>query len=293
MPLILSAPLRRLISGDDAGHTEYVLAMREPGDAGLFGPASVSWRILAYPATLLGGVRALLLQSLDPLTVAGVARHSRFRSEPIGRLQATARFVTIAAFGSTEQVAAECAMIRRVHERVKGTTPDGRAYSASDPKQLLFVHMALVQSFLVAHREFAPGGLTIVDADRFVEEWNALAPLLGFDSVPLPHTADELDRMLEEYGSGFRAGPDALEALEFLASPPLPPAMRPGYRLLLTAAAGSLPAYARALLPDVLPSPSPVVTSFTGSAIVRALAAVLGPSPAHQAALERLGLTES
>jgi uncharacterized protein (DUF2236 family) len=285
---MLSAPLRRLISGEEDGLTEYVHRMKLPGDAGIFGPDSVTWRVLSYPSTLLGGVRALLLQSLDPLTVAGVARHSRFRHEPIGRLQATARFVTVAAFAPTGQVEEECALIRRVHERVRGVTRDGRAYAASDPAQLLFVHMALVQSFLESHRRFAPKGLTDADADRFVQEWNVLAPLLGFDSVPLPGSSAELDAMLEEYGQGFQVGADAVEAFEFLAAPPLPPAMRPGYRLLLTAAVGSLPDFARRLLPSVLPSPADPLTAATGKAIVRALALILGPSPAHRAARDRL-----
>lgn len=289
MPLLLSAPLRRLISGDAEGLTEYVREMSLPGDQGLFGPDSVTWKVLAHPSTLLGGVRALVLQSLDPLTVAGVAQHSRFREEPIGRLQTTARFVTIAAFGTTDQIGRECATIRRVHERVRGVTADGRPYAASAPAQLLFVHMALVQSFLVAYECFAPGGLRAEDADRFVVEWNALAPLLGFDSVPLPSSRRDLDEMLEAYGQGFQVGRDAVEAFEFLAEPPLSAVMRPAYRVLLTAAVGSLPGYVRRLLPGVLPAPSRPVTQIAGRAMVRTLTFVLGPSPAHRAALVRVG----
>ena len=289
MPRLLSAPLRRLISGEGDGQTEYVKEMRLPGDAGLFGPDSVTWEVLSHASTLLGGIRSLLLQSLDPLTVAGVAEHSRFRSEPIGRLQTTARFVTVAAFGTTEQIGRECAVIRRVHERVKGMTPDGRPYAASNPSQLLFVHMALIQSFLVAYELFTPAGLSARDADRFVVEWNALAPLLAFDSVPLPQSRADLDRMLEEYGKGFQVGRDALEAFEFLADPPLAAPMRPAYRVLLTAAAGSLPPYARRMLPGFLPNPSRPVTFLSGSAIVQLLAFALGPSAAHTAALERVG----
>lgn len=289
MPLLLSAPLRRLISGDDDGMTEYVREMALPGDAGLFGPDSVTWKVLSHPSTLLGGVRALLLQSLDPLTVAGVAQHSRFREEPIGRLQTTARFVTVAAFGTTEQIGRECAVIRRVHERVKGVTADGRPYSASNPAQLLFVHMALVQSLLVAYELFAPSGLTRDEADRFVVEWNALAPLLAFDSVPLPGSRAELDAMLEAYGQGFQVGREAAEAFEFLASPPIAPLMRPAYQMVLTAAVGSLPGYAHRLLPGVLPSPPRMLAVLAGATIVRALTFILGPSPAHETAMRRVG----
>lgn len=289
MPFVLSAPLRGLITGDDKGMTDYVREMALPGDAGIFGPGSVTWKVLSHPSTLLGGVRALVLQSLDPLTVAGVARHSRFREEPIGRLRTTARFVTVAAFGTTEQITRECATIRRVHDRVKGVTADGRRYSASDPTQLLFVHMALVQSLLVAYELFAPGGLTAEESDRFVLEWNVLAPLLGFDSVPLPDSRKNLDGMLEEYGRGFQVGVDAAEAFEFLAAPPLSPAMRPAYQIVLVAAVGSLPGYVRRLLPGILPSPSRPLTLLAGTSVVRVLTFILGPSPAYEAALRRVG----
>jgi hypothetical protein len=112
--------------------------------------------------------------------------------------------------------------------------------------------------------------------------------LLGFDSVPLPRSAAELDALLEQDAERFHLGSDAVEAFDFLASPPLSRWMLPGYSVLLTAAVGSLPLYARRLLPHSLPSPSPLRTRVAGVAVVRTLAAMLGPSPAYQAALTRL-----
>lgn len=288
MTTFLARPVRRLLSGDDHGQADYVRQMREPGDAGLFGPASATWQVLSYPATLLAGVRALLLQTLDPMTVAGVARHSRFRSEPVERLQMTARFVTIAAFASREAVERECATIRSVHARVAGTTEDGRSYSANDPIQLRFVHMALIDSLLVAHQLCAPQPLCAAQADRFVVEWNALAPLLGFDSVELPTSRADLDRMLRQSAERFEVGKNAMEAFEFLAAPPLQPLLKPGYAMLLTAAAGSLPDYARRMLPRVLANPSPLRARVTAIVLIRFLARLLGPSPAWQAAEFRL-----
>lgn len=283
-----AAAVRRLISGSEDGLTDYVREMTAPGDAGLFGPQSVTWTVLSNTATLMAGIRSLILQSLDPLTVTGVARHSRFRSEPIGRLQMTARFVTIAAFGTTNQIERECATIRGLHERVKGTTPDGRQYSASDPAQLRFVHIALIDSFLSSYQNFAANPLTDEDADRFVAEWNAVAPLLGFESLDLPTDQKQLSVMLADYGKGFQVGAEAVEALKFISSPPLPAAMKPFYGLMLTGAAGTLPRYARRMLPRTIPSPGPLTTKIAGTLSVRVSGEILGISPAYQAALARV-----
>ena len=51
---------------------------------GLFGPDTVSWRVIGHPAALVGGMRALLLQALHPLAMAGVAQHSNYIEDPMG-----------------------------------------------------------------------------------------------------------------------------------------------------------------------------------------------------------------
>ena len=82
---------------------------------------------------LIGGVSALLLQALHPLAMAGVAEHSSYQEDPLGRLRRTASFVGTTTFGTVEQAEAAIAQVRRVHRRVKGIAPDGRPYSAADP----------------------------------------------------------------------------------------------------------------------------------------------------------------
>jgi uncharacterized protein (DUF2236 family) len=276
-----------LLTGTPDGITPYVLAMREPGDVGLHGPGSVSWRVLSHPATLLGGVRALALQTLDAPTVAGVSAHSRFRDDPIGRLQATARFVTICAFASTEQVKAECEVVNRVHRHVRGSTADGRPYSATDPLQLRFVHLALVDSFLAAYQLCAPTPLEPAEQDQFIREQNRIAPLLGFDSVPLPRSRAELDALLAEHEARFEVTGDTVEALVFLSHPPLPRPMRAGYRLLFAAALASLPPAAQELTSKVRPPLPAAVATAVCRHLIRALGMLLGPSPAYRAALSR------
>jgi len=47
-------------------------------DLGLFGPGSMAWRIHGDPSSLIGGLRALLLQALNPLAMAVMAQSSNF-----------------------------------------------------------------------------------------------------------------------------------------------------------------------------------------------------------------------
>src|SRR5688500_18964402 len=119
-----------------------------PGDPGLFGPEAASWTIISDPAAIVGGIRALLVQLLHPLAMAGVADHSRFRDNALSRLQRTSAYVTATTFGATTDALAAAATVRRVHTRVRGVAPDGRPYAAADPHLLAWVSMALTSSFL-------------------------------------------------------------------------------------------------------------------------------------------------
>ena len=111
----------------------------------------------------VGGLRALLLQSLHPLAMAGVAGHSGYRGDPWGRLQRTSHFLAVTSFGTSEDADAMIARVRAIHERVRGRAPDGRPYAASDPHLLKWVHLAEVDSFLLAHTTY---GRRRLDADQ-------------------------------------------------------------------------------------------------------------------------------
>src|ERR1700710_2130408 len=116
-------------------------------DHGLFGPDTVAWKVVGHPVALIGGLRALLIQSLHPLAMAGVAQHSDYRERPLKRLQRTAEYVAVVTFGDTEQAHEIAARVRRVHRHVKGVDPvTGKRYSAEDPETALYVHCAEVHS---------------------------------------------------------------------------------------------------------------------------------------------------
>lgn len=261
-------------------------------DAGLFGPESVTWRVHAdLPSMLVGGLAALLLQSLHPLAMAGVAAHSRYREDPLGRLRRTASFLATTTYGSTAEADEAIARIRAVHDRVRGRSGDGRAYAASDPELLEFVHVAEVTSFLKAHRFYGPLDLRPGDRDRYLEEMAVLARRLG--ALEVPTSEHEVAQYFSRVRPLLRATPEAREATAFLRGADLLGswAERPARSLLLSAAIGILPFWARVelgLRPASLAEL--VAVRHLASAGLAALRFALGPpvvarvSSAHSAA---------
>lgn len=113
------------------------------------------WQVHGCIATLVGGVRALLLQAAHPAPLSGVAEHSRYESDPLGRLAGTTRWLTVTTFAATEVIEREAARVNAMHDHVKGefTNKQGhdQSYKAKDPRFLLWVHCAFTDSFLKAH----------------------------------------------------------------------------------------------------------------------------------------------
>jgi uncharacterized protein (DUF2236 family) len=213
------------------------------GDTGLFGPDSATWKVHADSAILVGAVRALLLQTMHPLAMAGVAEHSRYRSDPTGRLWQTSRYVGTVTFGSTKEADAAIRRVKQVHERVRGVAPDGRPYEANDPHLLLWVHHTLVESFLFSYQRFAAEPLAGTDADRYVAEQAEIAERFGAE--PAARSVAQLRAWMKEERADLRATASAREAVRFLLFPPLSLALRPAYGILAAAAVGSLPAWMR------------------------------------------------
>jgi uncharacterized protein (DUF2236 family) len=268
---------------------------RSSGDPGLFGPGSVTWQIHGdLPSMLVGGMAALMLQALHPLTVAGVADHSAFRQDPLGRLRRTAGFVAVTTFAGTEAAGAAIAEVRRVHGYVHGTAPDGRHYDANDPELLTWVHAAEVLAFVRAYRCFGPRPLNRQAADRYVGEMQAVALALGAARVPA--STAELHDYFVEVRSQMQAGAQARTALAFLvngahrcpvaASEPAELARG----LLVQLALGLLPGWARSLYGVRPPLPAErTALRLVAGGLFAGLRWVLGPSPVVQVATERAG----
>ncbi len=192
----------------------------------------------------VGGIRALLLQSLHPLAMAAVDQHSGFRGDPWGRLQRTSTFLAETTFGTIDDADRAIAIVRAVHRRIGGVAPDGRAYAASDPELLRWVHVAEVDSFLQAHDRYGAVSLTDDERDRYVAQAAVTGEALGATEVP--RSVKELDETLAAYRPDLASTPAARAAARFLlVHPPVPLTLRGPYGALAAAAVGLLPRWAR------------------------------------------------
>lgn len=190
-------------------------------DQGLFGPESVTWRVVGHQASIVGGLRSLIIQSLHPLAMAGVAEFSDYRARPLQRLQRTARYVAATTFGTTEQAEKAAAALRRVHKRIRGVDPvTGREYSADDPWTQVWVHTVEMHSFLAAYRVFA-GRLSDEEADRYFAENVPVAELVGTPASMVPASLAEVRSYFSRVRPELRISDAARDAIRFVLQPPL------------------------------------------------------------------------
>jgi uncharacterized protein (DUF2236 family) len=256
-------------------------------DVGLFGPESMAWRLHADPAMLTGGLRALLVQALEPRAMAGVDQHSLYRADPWGRLQRTTDFVYRTTYGDRATAEEACAKVRRVHERIRGVDPaTGREYTASDPDLLLWIHAVEVHSFVTAYRAFA-GRLDPADADRYVAEMVRVAELVELPVGMAPRSMGELREYLRGV-DGLQITPAAREGMRMIFFPPMPLALRPLWAIPATATLAILPRVARRLYGLPWPAPASLPVRVNVFALTRVMNALLPPAPIIQQARARV-----
>jgi uncharacterized protein (DUF2236 family) len=191
-------------------------------DDGLLGPESVAWRVIGHPVSIVGGLRSLIVQSLHPLAMAGVAQHSDYKRRPLDRLQRTSHYVAATTFGDTATALAAAARVKRIHKRVRGTDPvTGKPYSADDPETQLWVHAAEWHSFLAAYRVYATSKLTPEEEDRYIAEGAPIAALLGVPESSVPKSVAEMREYFASVQSQLCVSDYAREAIDFVLNPPL------------------------------------------------------------------------
>ncbi len=145
-----------------------------------FGPESMMWRINRERVVLLGGAAAAVLQAAHPVVAAGVARHSRFRTDPTSRLRHTLNAVYAVAFGGAEAAEAVRRHVAHAHGKVRG--PE---YSAADPEAQLWVLATLIQCSVIQYQRFvAP--LSADELDQFLAENARFGQYFGLDPAHLP-----------------------------------------------------------------------------------------------------------
>lgn len=237
----IASAFRKAVSGDPKGLPAWANEMAIGYDAGFYGPDSDVWKVHGSLATLVGGVRALLMQAAYPAALAGVSQHSAYDTDPLGRLERTTRWLTITSFGSTEAIAKEARRVNALHSHVVGDYSDQEKkvhhYEASQARHLLWVHCAFTDSFLIAYRELGR------DEDRsvrnYVKEWARSAEPLGLQGAPASDA--ELKEVLDGFLNNEIGEIEATRRIvHFIIHPPFSKAAMPFYRVLCNAAISTM-----------------------------------------------------
>ena len=216
----LSRRFRILLTGDPDGIPPWLEVVAAGEGAGLYLPTDAPWVAHADLATLVGGVRALLMQALHPGSLAGVRGHSRYKDDPLGRLSGTIRWLTITTYGSHEAIANEANRVNRTHDRVKGEYQNAQgkstSYRATDPDLLRWVHIAFMDSFLRSHQTFSkrplPGG-----ADSYIRLWSKSVEPLGLTDVPMDEA--ELIAAISHYREALTVTDETRETIQWIKNP--------------------------------------------------------------------------
>lgn len=278
----------RLLSGSETGKPPWLGAVAEGEEAGLYLPNQAPWIVHADFATLVGGIRALLMQALHPGSLTGVRQHSRYEQDPLGRLAGTIRWLTVTTFGPNKSNQAEADRVNRLHTRVKGqyqtAAGENKNYQAADKDLLLWVHVAFMDSFLRAHQNYSkrpiPGG-----ADEYIRLWAESVKPLGLETAPLSEA--ELLETLRQFDNQLIVNADTREVFKWLKNPPLPTLAKPFYRLFFFAALATLPQNYRDMIGEKA-LPLWFVKSQTTNILRFMRIAIGSESPIEDAAIARL-----
>jgi uncharacterized protein (DUF2236 family) len=220
-------------------------------DFGLFGPGSVTWRVMAEPVLIVGGFRALLLQALHPPTMWGTAQNSALMDPNAAwsRMGRTVDFVRVRTWCDLDEVDRVGRRVRKLHSKLTGYNHDtGETFQVGDPQNLLWVHLGEVDSYLDVARR-AGVSLTAEEADRFVDEQRRSAEVVGLDPADVPATVAQMRLYYDEMRPRIYACKEAKDGLRRMFNPSVP---RRSLRPLKLAAPGiaglvvaTLPRWAR------------------------------------------------
>ena len=263
---IVTRPLKQAIAAEvvalfnDQARGERPVRRRPDG---LFGPQSVAWRVHGDVASMLvGGVAGLLLQMLHPAVLAGVWDHSNFRADMHGRLRRTARFIALTTYGGRDEAESVIARVRSIHDRVRGTLPDGTPYAANDPALLAWVHVTEASSFLGAWVRYAEPRMPGADQDRYYAEMAQMAAALGAD--PIPRSRSEARDLVQAMQPQMVCDARTREVARLVLNQPAPNRMaEPLQALTMQAGVDLLPDWARRMHGLSAPVSRPLVRAGT------------------------------
>jgi uncharacterized protein (DUF2236 family) len=238
----LEARLAHLLRPDGSTDGDFLQPRGEPA---LLASDSVSWKIFKNPLGLyIGGITAVVLQLAEPRVGTGLWRYTAFRQRPLERLQRTGHAAMMTVYGPRSRTEQMIAAVARLHARVRGTASDGRAYCASDPELLEWVHATACFGFLEAYHAYVQP-VAAFDRDRFYSEGRPAAELYGAKSIPGSQAA--IEALFARMGGHLQRSDIVLEFLRIMPRvPALPAPLRPLQGVLVKAAIEVIPAGLRA-----------------------------------------------
>ena len=250
-PIVLPRPLqtaleaaaRALLDVGDQSPADFLLPA---GEAALVPPDSVSWRVFKNPLSLLiGGVAAVIMELAEPRVRTGVWEHTTFRIDPLRRLLRTGLAAMVTIYGARSTAEAMIAGVRRMHDRVVGSTPAGKAYRANDPELLNWVQGTAAYGFLHAYHTYVRP-LSVFERDRYYAEGTLAASLYGAS----PATSEAaLEMRFEAMANQLERSDILFEFLAIMRSASiLPLPLRPVQPLLIQAAIDLTPYWLRRIV---------------------------------------------
>ncbi|WP_312030245.1 oxygenase MpaB family protein [Actinomycetospora sp. TBRC 11914] len=194
------------------------MGVRRQQDYGFFGPGSVTWRVWRYPTSVvLGFLRAVVIEELDPHLVASVDQSGQVKQRPKLRYDRTMQYFATVKFGDAESVLRASDTLVKIHSRAVGDDPvTGGRYDANDPDSQLWIHLTAWHSILYTYEVFGPGKLTEAEEAQYWEECARAAEFQTIDPADIPRTRDGVRAYFAAYRPRLVGSEVAQDMMDFL-----------------------------------------------------------------------------
>lgn len=186
------------------------------GEPAFSEPDSVTWRVFKNPVVgVVAGVCAVLLEFADSRIRTGVWEHSVFPTDPIGRAQRTGVAAAVGVYGPQDAARRVIQGVTNMHAKVKGTTPDGRKYTALDAELLDWVSATASFGYFTAYNRYVCT-LSRQDELEFFAQGQAVSELYGVkDKIG---SIEDFQIMLAKLEGDFEPHPINSEFLDIMRS---------------------------------------------------------------------------
>ncbi|WP_141564612.1 oxygenase MpaB family protein [Dietzia alimentaria] len=187
-------------------------------DEGLFPPDSVARRVWAYPTSaLLGFIRAVTIEHLDPDLTAAVSATGQVLQRPALRYDRTVQYFATVLFGDAESVITSSDVLMKVHSRAYGTNPvTGGQFDSNDPDSQLWIHMTAWHSILYVYEKFGPGRLSRSEENEYWRECAVAAAMQPIHLEAVPRTRGQVQKYFDDWRPRLATSETAVHNIDFI-----------------------------------------------------------------------------